>query len=219
VDLGKLAGQTFEAVIFDMDGTLIDSTPAVIRAWATWRDEHGLSAEDMAVHHGVPAAATVRAILPEHLHESALDRIHELEVTDVDDIELLPGAAEALAALVHGRSAIATSCTAPLAAARIRAARLVAPSVLVTVDDVEHGKPHPAPFLEAARRLGVDPARSLVVEDAPKGLQAAKAAGCFTLAVTTTTAAEDLDADAVVQDLSAVRFQVVEGGVRVQPAS
>jgi sugar-phosphatase len=86
----------------------------------------------------------------------------------------------------------------------------------VTVDDVVHGKPHPEPFLEAARRLGADPRRCLVIEDAPKGLEAAKAAGCFTLAVVTTTPREALDADAVVADLSEVRFDVSHEGVRVR---
>ena len=98
------------------------------------------------------------------------------------------------------------------------AAQLVPPSVLVTVDDVAHGKPHPDPFLEAARRLGVDPRRCLVVEDAPKGLEAAQAAGCFTLAVVTTTPREALDADAIVADLSEVRFEVADDGVRVSLA-
>jgi mannitol-1-/sugar-/sorbitol-6-phosphatase len=90
--------------------------------------------------------------------------------------------------------------------------------VLVTADDVVHGKPHPEPFLEAARRLGVDPRRCLVVEDAPRGLEAARAAGCFTLAVLTTTPREALDADAIVNDLSDVRFQVDQDGVRIRRA-
>ena len=87
--------------------------------------------------------------------------------------------------------------------------------MLVTVDDVARGKPHPDPFLEAAARLGVSPARCLVVEDAPGGLQSARAAGCFTLALTTTTPTERLEADAVVTDLADVRFVVDGPGIRV----
>ena len=132
------------------------------------------------------------------------------------DVVVLPGAVEALASLASAKNAIATSCTVPLAEARIAAAQLVPPSVLVTVDDVVHGKPHPEPFLEAARRLGADPRRCLVVEDAAKGLEAAQAAGCFTLAVVTTTPREMLDADAIVTDLSEVRFDVSQEGVRVR---
>jgi sugar-phosphatase len=215
VGLGRLADQVFDAVIFDMDGTLIDSTPAVARAWDTWRIEHGLTPEDMAGHHGIPSAGVVRRLLPADQHASAIDRINELEIVDVHDIEVLPGAAEALAALVGAKNAIATSCTAPLAAARIAAAGLVPPSVLVTADDVQHGKPSPDPFLQAAKRLGVEPGRCLVVEDAPAGLAAAHAAGCFTLAVQTTTPVDQLDADAVVTNLADVTFAFGAYGIRI----
>jgi sugar-phosphatase len=216
--LGRLANEVFEAVIFDLDGTLIDSTPAVIRGWDIWANEYGLAPIDLGIHHGTPSASVVRAVLPEHLREAGIQRITEIEIADLHDIVVLPGAVEALASLANARNAIATSCTVPLAEARIAAAQLVPPSVLVTADDVTHGKPHPEPFLEAARRLDVDPQRCLVVEDAPKGLEAAKAAGCFTLAVVTTTAREALDADAIVTDLSEVRFDVDQDGVRVRLA-
>jgi sugar-phosphatase len=217
--LGRLADEVFEAVIFDMDGTLIDSTPAVFRAWSTWMREFGLSQEQLGRHHGMPSAQVVRALLAEDQHVEAIRRIDELELEDVHDIVVLPGAAEALDSLRSAKSAIATSCTVPLARARIRAAELVPPSVLVTVDDVQHGKPAPDPFLEAARRLGVDPARCLVVEDAPKGLEAAHAAGCSTLAVVTTTPIEELDADAVVGTLADVVFVPGEDGIRVRLAA
>lgn len=213
--LGKLADEVFDAVIFDMDGTLIDSTPAVVRAWTTWAIEHGLTADDIAGNHGVPSAGVVRAVLPEHRHESAIARINELEINDVGDIVVLPGAAEALATLAGAKNAIATSCTVLLATARIGAAGLVPPTVLVTADDVKHGKPAPDPFLEAAKRLGVPPTRCLVVEDAPKGLQSAHAAGCFTLAVITTTPSDELHADAVVPNLASVRFVPGPDGIRV----
>jgi mannitol-1-/sugar-/sorbitol-6-phosphatase len=218
VGLGQLADEVFEAVIFDMDGTLIDSTPAVVRAWAAWASEYGLPPIDLRMHHGTPSASVVRAVMPEHLHEAGMRRITELEIADLHDVVVLPGTVEALTSLASAKNAIATSCTVPLAEARIAAAQLVPPSVLVTADDVVNGKPHPEPFLEAARRLGVDPRRCLVVEDAPQGLEAARAAGCFTLAVLTTTPREALDADAIVNDLSDVRFQVDQDGVRVRLA-
>ena len=214
--LGRLSDEVFEAVLFDMDGTLIDSTPAVNRAWTKWMHEFGLTPEELGRHHGMPSAQVVRSLLAEDQHVEAIRRIDELELADVHDIVVLPGATEALHTLRSAKNAIATSCTVPLAEARIRAAQLVPPSVLVTVDDVAHGKPAPDPFLEAARRLGADPARCLVVEDAPKGLEAAHAAGCFTLAVVTTTAREDLHADAVVTNLSEVVFVPEDGGIRVR---
>ncbi len=209
--------RTFDAVIFDMDGTLVDSTPAVRRAWTTWAVEHQVTAEQLLGHHGKPSAGVVRSLIAPAGQDAAVARINELELADVHDIVVLPGAAESLAALASARVAIATSCDRPLAAARIGAAGVVAPDVLVTVDDVTRGKPHPDPFLEAARRLGVPPERCLVVEDAPAGLAAARAAGCATLAVVTTTQRDDLHADSVVDDLSHVVWTVEGDQVRVRP--
>lgn len=218
--LGTLTELDFDAVIFDMDGTLIDSTPAVVRAWTTWAIEHGVTAEQLAGHHGMPSAGVIRKLLPEHRHETAIDRINELELDDVHDIVVLPGAVEALAALASVKSAIATSCTLPLAQARIAAAELVPPSVLVTADQVAHGKPAPDPFLLAAERLGVAPERCLVVEDAPAGLAAARAAGCYRLAVVTTTPEDELEADGIVRNLGDVEFSVGEGGhITVRPVA
>jgi sugar-phosphatase len=171
----------------------------------------------------VPARGIAERLLPPERVDAAVARIEAIEVADVEGITVLPGALEALAALrgsgIQGaseadhRCAIATSCTAPLAAARISATGLPVPEVVVTASDVTRGKPHPEPFLLAAARLGVEPTECLVVEDAPGGLEAARAAGCSTLAVATTTAPADLIADAVVENLAAVAFEVVDGQV------
>ena len=194
--LGRLTDEAFEAVIFDLDGTLINSTPAVLRSWDTWTNEYG------------------------RWNRRPIDRhcIAEIELANLSDVTVLPGAVEALASLAGAKSAIATSCTVPLAEARIAASHLEPPTVLVTADDVVHGKPHPEPFLQAARRLGVNPHHCLVVEDAPSGLEAARAAGCFTLAVITTTPREALHADAIVADLSEVRFETDGEGIQVKLA-
>ncbi len=217
--LGRLSDEVFDAVIFDMDGTLIDSVPAVERSWGIWAAEHGLDVDTIRRFHGVPAAGVVEMLIPKDQQQSAINRINELEVADVEGIVVLPGAAEALAAVKGAKNAIATSCTSDLAKARITATALQVPAVLVTADDVTRGKPDPEPFLTAAERLGVDPKRCLVVEDAPAGVAAARAAGCFTLGVQTTTPAERMPADALVPDLSAVRFEVVEGMWHPPPRS
>ncbi|XVX19944.1 HAD family hydrolase [Actinomycetota bacterium] len=227
LDLGPLEGRTFAAVIFDMDGTLIDSTPSVGRSWLRWTGEWGLDPQLLVGNHGVPAMGIIAKVLPPEKHAAALESIEAIELADVEGILILPGAAEALHVLVadagtQARSAIATSCTKLLAEARIAATGLDHPDVVVTASDVTHGKPHPEPFLLAAERLGVDPAQCLVAEDATAGLTAAKAAGCATIALTTTSSRAameaDPNADVVVDSLAEVRFEVGPEGVRVHSA-
>jgi sugar-phosphatase len=214
-------GASFDAVLFDMDGTLISSIASVERSWTTLAAEFAIPAELIAGFgfHGVPARDIIERLLADRgaeVRARALARIVELEVTDTADIAVLPGAGEALAALAEGsRSAIVTSCDARLAAARLAASGLPAPALVVTADDVTRGKPDPEPYVLGARRLGVDPARCLVVEDAPAGLTSGREAGAATLALCTTTDPDRLDADAVVADLAAVRFEVSAAGVRV----
>jgi sugar-phosphatase len=210
-------GRVFDAVLFDMDGTLIDSTPSVDRSWARWAHRRGLDRASFEVAHGVPARQILATFLGADEVEAAFAEIETMEVADADGIVVLPGALDALRALPHRRSAIVTSCTQPLALARIAATGLPAPAVVVTASDVAVGKPDPAPFVLAAARLGVDPARCLVVEDAPAGLAAGRAAGCATLALSTTHRAVDLVADAVVGTLADVTFAADDTGVRVLP--
>jgi sugar-phosphatase len=208
-------GAVFDAVLFDLDGTLVDSGAAVVRSWVAWAAENDIAPERLQGFHGMPAVQILAELVSVEHVPAAAERLEQLEVADVDDIVLLPGAARALDDIDFGRSAIVTSCTAPLAAARIAAAGVRSPAVVVTASDVEVGKPDPAPFLLAAQRLGADPARCLVVEDAVSGLTAARAAGMASLAVTTTYDAEVLDADVVVPDLDAVRFVSRPDGIQV----
>jgi sugar-phosphatase len=212
-----LTGRVFEAVLFDMDGTLIDSTPSVERSWARWAEGRGLDRGGITVAHGVPARQILASFLPVAEVDGALVEIEAMEVADVEGIVVLPGALDALVALPPGRAAIATSSTQPLAKARIAATGLPVPAVVVTANDVTVGKPHPGPYLLAAARLGVDPARCLVVEDSPAGLASGRAAGCATLALSTTHATTDLHADAVVVSLADVRFVASDTGIRVDP--
>ncbi|HSP60923.1 MAG TPA: HAD-IA family hydrolase [Ornithinimicrobium sp.] len=214
-----LTATTFEAVLFDNDGTLTDSRGAVVRAWTAWARHHEIPLTRFGDFHGVPSRGIVARVAPHLDVETATADIDRRELADAEGVVALPGAREALAA-VGARAAIVTSAGRDLAVLRLDAAGLTPPATVVTADDITRGKPDPQPFLLGARMLGVDPARCLVVEDAPAGLQAGRAAGAATLAVTTTSELHELRglADAVVTDLSQVTFRLVDGGVRLRIA-
>lgn len=209
--------RSFAAVLFDMDGTLISSTTAVERSWNRLAQEFAFTMVPFGELHGVPAAATIDAVLadrPPQERAAAVARLLELELTDLAGTITLPGTCAALDAIPEQRRAVVTSATADLAAARLGAAGL-GHLRRVTADDVTHGKPHPEPYLAGAALLGVDPADCLVVEDAPPGLLSARAAGMATLALATTHDAAALVADLVVPDLRAVSFVADAAGVRL----
>ena len=218
LDFG-LAGRRFAAVLFDMDGTLVDSIGSVERSWVRFSQEYGIDPALLLGYHGVPARGVLEALLPDVDQVVAFARIESIEVDDVEGVVALPGAEVALDTLgAQGiPTAIVTSASRPLFSARVRASGLRAPDAVVTADDVEQGKPAPDPYLAAAEALGVDPVDCLVVEDAPSGIRSGRAAGCATLAVGSTTPPEELAAvaDAVVADLSAVAFVVDAGRVTV----
>jgi sugar-phosphatase len=189
----------FAAVLSDLDGVLVDSGDEVERIWREWAVSRGLDADEVGrTSHGVPGVQVIERWAPE------LDAV--AESTRLDELHAetggvaLPGAAQLLANV--SPLAIVTSCTPPLAAARLSAAGLTPPAVIITADVTPRGKPHPDPYLAAARALGVSPRDCLVIEDAPAGVEAGRAAGATVWAVTTTHRAADLRAaDAVVSGL------------------
>jgi len=184
---------TCSALLFDLDGVLIDSNPAVSRVWSAWAEERGFDPAEVVAHaHGRPSLATVRKYLPTADHEAENREVERREIKDVEGVVLLPGARELLQSLPPDRWTIATSCTRPLAEVRLRAAGLPVPERLVTSTDVTHGKPNPEPFLKAAAKLGFPASACVVLEDAPAGIRAGKAAGSRVIALRTTVQEAEL---------------------------
>jgi HAD superfamily hydrolase (TIGR01509 family) len=197
------------AVLLDMDGTLVDSDPAVERTWRRWADEHGVPMGDlMPILHGNPGPTTVRAVLRgagEDAVARAAQRLRELEYQDLDDVRPAPGAARLLLALaaLHLPWAVVTSADRRLARLRLDAAG-IEPPVLVAYEDAPRPKPHPDPYLTAADRLRVRPERCLVVEDSRPGIDAGRAAGA------TVVALRGLDADHRIRDLAELAAHLLD---------
>jgi len=183
------------ALLFDLDGVLINSTPAVARVWRRWALEHGFDpAEVITRAHGRPSLTTVREYLPHSDHEAENREVERREIEDLAGVVPLPGALELLASLPPARWTIVTSCTRPLAEVRIKAAGLPVPPRLITSSDITHGKPHPEPYRNAAAMLGFPAEECIVVEDVPAGIKSGKSAGARVIAFLTTLAAPELQA-------------------------
>lgn len=199
-------------MLFDMDGVLTDSMPAVARVWSGWAVEHGFDPEEVVrAAHGRPSLLTVRDYLPDADHAVENREVERRELEDTEGIVPLPGAMELLAALPRERWAIVTSCTRPLAEVRLRAAGLPRPGLFITSSDVKHGKPAPDPYRTAAERLGFAAAECIVVEDAPAGVVSGKAAGARVIGIAEVFDEEELrekGADWIVENCAAISVVV-----------
>jgi sugar-phosphatase len=190
-----------EAFLIDLDGVLVDSEAAVARAWTWWASQRGLDPALFIPAHGRPSRETIAELAPQLHAEAEAALVEEREATDTAGVVALPGASAMLRS--SSRIAVVTSGGQRLAEARLRAASLPRPEVLITADSVTRGKPDPEPYLLAARELGVAPPRCTVFEDAPAGVAAGRAAGMRVVALTTTFSAGELDgADRIVADLA-----------------
>lgn len=206
-------GSTIEcsAVILDVDGTLVDSTPAVERVWRAWSAEYGIDAETvLRGAHGRRSEDTIRELVHHDQLEGAVRRQQVLELEDLSDVRALPGALDLIVQLAAHpalRWALATSLNSRLLTARMAAAALPLPATVVTSELVVNGKPDPECYQLAGRQLGVPLQECVVVEDSPSGVIAAKAAGATVIAVTHTFPAERLaaHADFVIASLHALR--------------
>jgi mannitol-1-/sugar-/sorbitol-6-phosphatase len=192
---------TCRAVLFDMDGTLVDSTSVVERAWGRWAQRHGIPLEAvLAFSHGRPAIATMDRFLPGHDHAAELLEMGRYEETELEGVLAVPGAVEIVRALHQHPWAIVTSAWRTLAEARVAAAGLPVPKVIVPVDEIRNGKPDPEGFLCAAGRLGVPPGECLVFEDTRPGIEAGINAGMQVVGILTTVPANRLRHRPLIRD-------------------
>jgi sugar-phosphatase len=176
-----------QAVLFDLDGVLIDSTRAVARVWHRWAVEHGFDPEEVIARaHGRPSLTTLREYLPNADHAAENREVERREMEDIAGVVLLPGSTRLLSELPPDRWTIVTSCTRLLAETRLRAAGLPVPERMVTSNDIKNGKPHPEPYLKGAWVLGYSAGDCVVVEDVPAGIRAGKSAGATVIAFRTT---------------------------------
>jgi sugar-phosphatase len=201
------------AILFDLDGVLVDSTRSVERQWRAWAREQGIDGDRVAnVSHGVRAIEVIRTVAPHLDAEAEVRKLESREADDRDGVTVMPGAIDLVRAIPDGRWCVVTSGTRHLATARLQLAGIPLPNVLVTADDVTRGKPHPEPYLKGAQLLGVNPIECLVIEDAPAGIQSARAGGMKAIGLTSTYPASALtQAKLVIKSLAQIQI-TLNGG-------
>ena len=209
---------TAKAILFDMDGVLIDSAPAVERVWRKWALAHHLDPEAViAQAHGRRSVETIRAVAPHMDAERENLNVEQMEIEDKEGVTALPGALDLLRSLPCDRFAIVTSATTPLANARLGYAGLPVPPSLVSADDVVDGKPSPEPYLKGAALLGVAPADCIVFEDTPAGISSGHAAGMRVIALGNTYSARELQAaDALAGSLRDLAISIRETSIVIE---
>lgn len=206
------------AVLFDLDGVLVDSTRYIEQQWRRWALAKGLSPEPfLKVCHGRRALETIQLAAP-HLDAAAeVAAFVPDDLSDTDGLRSLDGAATLLSLLPEGSWAVATSGTRATASHRLRSAGLPVPEVLICAEDVANGKPSPEVYLKAAAGLKLPPSDCLVVEDAPAGIESARAARMRVIALTTTHHCGELSADACALSLGGVHLGRIDRGNRGAP--
>ena len=193
-------------VLFDCDGVLVDSDASVRSAWIRWAlryDQNPDTIEQLV--HGRRAADTVESLIGPDRRAVALLDINAFEVEDAVTVTPIAGAANLVGSIPRDRWAVVTSGNRMLASARLGAAGIPEAAVVITADDVTDGKPHPEGYRAAALLIGVDPAQTVVFEDADSGVTAARAAGVSAV-IGVGERALQTDADVVVQNLNGISW-------------
>jgi sugar-phosphatase len=205
------------AILFDLDGVLVDSTRSVARQWRLWAQENGVDPEKvLQIAHGRRTVEVVRLLAPHLPAEEEVRRLEHREASDTEGVTVMPGAGDLVRSVPDGRWGVVTSGTRYLATSRLQLGNLPIPQVLVSADEVVKGKPDPEPFLKGAEMLGVNAEECLVIEDAPAGIRAAHAAGMKAIALPSTYPVSELgEADAVVQGLQKIRVGWLDERLRV----
>jgi len=182
-----------QAMLFDMDGVLVDSTDAVARVWRKWAIARGFDPDEVVrAAHGRPSIDTVRDFLPNADSNAENLEVERQEIEDIEGVVPIAGAQDLVKSLPVGRWTVVTSATRPLAEVRLRVAGIPALPTLITSGDIRQGKPHPEPYVKAAARLGFAAPDCIVVEDAPAGIRAGKAAGARVIGFPTTSVRSEL---------------------------
>ncbi len=204
---------TCSAVLFDLDGVLVDSTPAVERVWRGWADEHGLDPDFvMQWAHGRRSIETILRVAPSLDAPNENLKVERREIEDLEGVRAIDGAAELLAAMPPGHWTVVTSATRELAEARMHYVNLPLPKEAITAELAERGKPHPEPYLKGAALLGFPANECLVIEDTAAGIASAKTAGMQVIGLTTTYPAHELrEADVIVRSCADIHVEVRAG--------
>jgi sugar-phosphatase len=205
---------TCSAILFDLDGVLVDSTRAVDREWRAWAKRKGVDGDAiMAIAHGVRTVEVIRRVAPHLNAEREASLIESEEAEDKEGVVVMPGAVELVHSIPDGRWGVVTSGSRLLASTRMVYCGLPLPKVLITADDVTQGKPHPEPYLKGAEGLGLDPRECLVIEDAPAGIRSALAAGTKVVGIASTYGVDALgQANAVIRKLGQIQVSLNGAG-------